>query len=354
MTSFKRFGTSVSEIARFTSYQKTVFFSKAESLSSKSKLTSDQREYPRIVFKSLYKSSPVILRLLPRSTLHNVYLVGDKKNKVLIRINKNPKIYKEFHFLIEIEINKLLKKYALQYVNIFHTDLTRNVIPVDYQVSEFLLGETIYNLSKKKKIGKEIFVDLGKLTARIHKIHTKNFGPFSLNNLLEGKGLIGIYDSWQKYLLCNLEKHVQYCMDYKVFNQDFALKIIKTFIKASKSLPKISPVLLHGDLANHNVFVNKNKISALIDWEDAVSGDPVFDIAFYGSGVFGHDNWLKGFIDGYQSISRLPTEFWLRYWVYFLRISIAKAVARQKNNTQSKIINKRIESAFSALLTLVR
>lgn len=353
MTSFKRIGISPSDILKFTSYQKKVFLPQADRLISKVKYSESFDEYAKEIFKNLYKSSPTKISLFERGTLHYVYLVKDKKNKIVIRINKNNSLYKEFGFLIEEQVNKLLKEHNLPYVNILSIDLSRNVVPVDYQILEFIQGDTLYDLSKKGKLKTSNFVEFGKLIAKIHKTHTQNYGPFSVSSLFKNKNLFGIHKSWQNYLFCNLNKHIKFCVENKIFNKSFGIRLNKTLRIAIKSLSNIQPVLLHGDIANHNVFFNKNKILGLIDWEDTISGDAIYDLAFYGSGAFEKKDWFNGFKKGYESISKLPKDFEFRYLIYFLRISIAKAVVRQKTNAQNKNMNKRIDWAFSALLRLV-
>ena len=73
--------------------------------------------------------------------------------------------------------------------------------------------------------------------------------------------------------------------------------------------------LLHGDLHPRHVYVSGGQVTAIIDWADATSGDPVFDLARvlhaatmerdlpHGFAV------LRGFLDSYADAPWLGPEF---------------------------------------------
>jgi len=90
----------------------------------------------------------------------------------------------------------------------------------------------------------------------------------------------------------------------------------------------MGPVLLHGDLGSHNVFTDGRDVTAVIDWEDALSGDPVFDIAFWAT--FHPDRRHAAFLDGYRAVRALPADFEWRFWLYYLRVALAKTVLRHR------------------------
>ena len=87
-------------------------------------------------------------------------------------------------------------------------------------------------------------------------------------------------------------------------------------------------VLLHGDLGSHNVLTDGDRLLGLIDWEDAVAGDPVYDIAFWAT--FHPAARRTIFLTGYRDVRALPDDFPLRFWLYFVRIALAKAVHRRR------------------------
>lgn len=113
-------------------------------------------------------------------------------------------------------------------------------------------------------------------------------------------------------------------------------KSIKFLFDEHQDLFKnVTPVLLHGDLGNHNfISADGKSISALIDWEDCLIGDPVFDIAYWAT--FFKDNMLDDFLIGYAKINpaispvgETAPKPWRRLgWLYYLRIALSKTVHR--------------------------
>jgi Ser/Thr protein kinase RdoA (MazF antagonist) len=72
----------------------------------------------------------------------------------------------------------------------------------------------------------------------------------------------------------------------------------------------------------------------LIDWEDCLAGDPVFDIAFWAT--FHPERRHDVFLEGYRGVRDLPDDFELRFWLYFLRTALSKTVLRHRFGLQDK------------------
>ena len=71
-------------------------------------------------------------------------------------------------------------------------------------------------------------------------------------------------------------------------------------------------------------------IQGIIDWEDTLIGDPFFDMAMFASFYRMHE-FLVTFCEGYQEERNIQEElFFLNFWMYYLRIVIAKGVLRYK------------------------
>ena len=85
--------------------------------------------------------------------------------------------------------------------------------------------------------------------------------------------------------------------------------------------------LLHGDLGNHNIFVQNNAVTALIDWEDALIGDPAFDVAMWLT--FHPPRRHAAFLQGY-GLAAQEDGFRLRCALSFLRIALSKTVHRHR------------------------
>jgi len=345
--------TSYNDLYR--QHQGRIFFSKADFPYGKHFELNLQDIDIQNIFKQKLGITPISYIPFSRSTLHIVYHISYDSRNFILRINKWSNAYREYNFFIEEWVNKILQNYNLPYVNTICVDVSRIIVPFDYQITEYLEGKTLYELYQLQthKINPVLFYQFGELTGKIHTVKTKHFGFFNIKNIIDNNKGVGIHFQWRKHISKNFGKHLAFCLDKKIITHKMHNDILTLFLSSLFILDEIDPVLLHGDLANHNVFTDGKKILTLIDWEDCLSGDPVYDIAYYGTGSFDHPEWFHSFISGYQSIKKLPSNFQLRYWFYFLRISIVKAVVRYRLGTKGTknlpSIKERIEKSISEL-----
>lgn len=92
----------------------------------------------------------------------------------------------------------------------------------------------------------------------------------------------------------------------------------------------------------------------MIDWEDSLCGDPIFDVAYWGT--FCRDEMRAEFLRGYETVQILPEDFERRYWLYYLRVAISKTVHRHlfgvKDRPGRAPASRRIQKALSRLAGL--
>jgi aminoglycoside phosphotransferase (APT) family kinase protein len=76
----------------------------------------------------------------------------------------------------------------------------------------------------------------------------------------------------------------------------------------------VRPVLLHGDPGFHNLLVHDGRVSALLDWERSLVGDPAQDLAYVRSHVERVIEWPV-FLDAYCAAGGIaPSDDRLRYY----------------------------------------
>ena len=85
--------------------------------------------------------------------------------------------------------------------------------------------------------------------------------------------------------------------------------------------------LLHGDPGTHNICVDpqRRRVTLLLDWEDALVGDPLFDVAMVSS--FQPARRMASFLSGY-GLETPSREEQVLIALYFLRIALSKTVHR--------------------------
>lgn len=347
---------SSSDITQFERFFKKIYFLKTDLAvpkkflkSSKEKQNSDKEIITGVCLKR-FKVKPVKITPYELSSLHRVYKVISDRKIYVFRINALPELFKEFHFFQDIWAMEKLKEKKLPFLKIYLVDVSRKKYTSDFEVLEETKGISLHELWKTNHISPNHIFNFGKLVANIHKIKTSEFGPFHIRSLINNSAQ-GVYNTWREYFLKNLEQHLSLCYKYKIITSG-GVKRIRTLLLTEK-YNLLHPVLLHGDLANHNVFARNGKITALIDWEDSISGDPVYDMAFYITGIYENLNLSSSFIRGYASVSELPPDFDNKFWLYFLRISLCKAIIRHNSKTANSkslpSIKKRINFALSKI-----
>ena len=164
------------------------------------------------------------------------------------------------------------------------------------------------------------------LTARrledVHRIGGEGYGPLSVQ---PDRALTGVHPSWDHYIRARLEAHVETCRLAAAITAPEAVAIARHYRDPVRLAPQ-EVRLLHGDLGGHNVFIQPSGMPALIDWEDALLGDPIFDVASLC--CFHPERRHATVFRALDLDMTLGTELWRRFWLYFLRIAVARTVHR--------------------------
>jgi Ser/Thr protein kinase RdoA (MazF antagonist) len=325
-----------SDITTFGKYQQTLFFSKIDGGYPTGILLPHvqvhKQDIEKIIKETLGKDVLAVSEL-SRRTLHYVYRAKTTDTPYIIRINASGMFFRELQFCVEHWITEELTRRQIPHVDINVVDTARTLVPYDFEIMEEAKGRSLFDIGHEESDVTPHIKELGKFVARIHAIKTERYGPFDVANILKGKA-VGIHETWKKYLLLNLDKHLEYTIMTGILTVAES-DAVKDALRILEHIPCDQPVLLHGDIANHNAFTDGKTMTSLIDWEDAISGDPVFDIAYYATGCFGHDVWLSAFIEGYKSVNQLPEDYEKRFWAYYLRVAVVKAIVRLRYKTSA-------------------
>ncbi len=185
-------------------------------------------------------------------------------------------------------------------------------LEVDGNPIEICVESKIQGVGLDKAIESEdVLRDLGKNLARLHSIRTDGFGALSR----EGKGN---FSSVQELIVDN-----KYIRRDKILpalsGRDADIETVERGYEIMKqeaaSYPQIEPRLLHNDISPQHVLVNGGKISGIIDFESAVGGDPLLELARWDF-KYGKKFPLKHILEGYGSLEISPDDFErrLNFW----------------------------------------
>lgn len=113
----------------------------------------------------------------------------------------------------------------------------------------------------------------------------------------------GKFQSWQAFLADIIEDHDEgyYANWHRLFDESFLERdvferVYERLLQLSEDCPDIR-ALVHNDFQFENVVTDGERITGVIDWANALYGDPLYDVAWLGW-LAAHPGWW--FDDGVE------------------------------------------------------
>lgn len=183
----------------------------------------------------------------------------------------------------EVYITKRMSGYNLLLPKVLSCDFSGKLIDRDYAICEYKEGHNAFYHQRYLTPAQldYLYGELGEYASRIHSVENKEhwFGyppPFSPHKT---------WGSFIKAYMLSLQQDMQ-GHPYLSFPEDVSLPVI-----AERMLPLLEevkvPMLIHGDLWLRNILIQKQgeqyKISAILDWDRSLWGEPYFEWILYGT-----------------------------------------------------------------------
>lgn len=245
--------------------------------------------------------------------------------ETFVRIEDGP----ERDDYIEVESHVLGQVRALGVATpqVFAVDASRERVPFAWQVLESIPHPDLNSVLKRGALDlASVAEDIGAAVGRWQALQPDGFGPFDPARLREEGRLAGFHPSYADYFHLHLERHLRFLTERGFLAADEAQQIAAE-IENHRELLALGPgCLVHKDLALWNILGSADGIAAFIDWDDAISGDPMDDLSLLG--CFYDGAVLARALSGYASVRPLPKEHRRRFWLHLLRNMIVKAVIR--------------------------
>jgi aminoglycoside phosphotransferase (APT) family kinase protein len=167
----------------------------------------------------------------------------------------------------------------------------------------------------------------GAILTRIHSIEPKGFGNLDAEGNGEDSSVADTLDNkWiQEDKMVKVAENVQ--LDPKIVLR--ALEILQTE-KNKYQMDK--PALIHSDYVPKHFLVDKDEITGIIDFENAIGGDPVKDFAywdFFSSDQYPFESLKAGYTD--KSLFGSDFERRLAMWKVFLGVNNLGYYEGEKN-----------------------
>ena len=271
-------------------------------------------------------------------TAHLVYFVDCEKDKVrktlVFRANAWVKWGfedSEISMLAEKIITDTVRRKWVSTNTILEVDISRSVVPFDYQIEEVLQGEDPeryvdenWKFNWSKEDYDRMSYELWQAIAKYSQIQYSGYGIFDEAIIREGK-IQWKNKNFYEYITTNLDIHLEALIWYGVLRSEQKTEIFRIFETHVDLINDCESCLVHHDLADHNLMYNSETkwLWGVFDWEAMVLWDPMLDMGScptWGT----HYPRRQLLIDWYSSVRELPRDYELRMDLYELRTWIWK------------------------------
>jgi hypothetical protein len=164
-----------------------------------------------------------------------------------------------------------------------------------------------------------IAFQIGAAVARWQNLTFSEYGPLD-------ETLRGCHAGYADYFYLRLDQHLAFLVSHDFLTFQQGQEIAAEIANHHSLLQLEQGCLVHKDLALWNILGTPRNITAFIDFDDAISGDPMDDLSLLG--CFHDSAFLGHALAGYQSLRPLPREHQRRFWLHLLRNMIVKSVIR--------------------------
>lgn len=255
---------------------------------------------------------------------------------VFVRVENGPE--KDDHLEIESAVLDQVRRAGIVTPQVFGCDATRSRVPFAWQALERIAAPDLNHWFKLGSLDvPRIAFDIGQAVAKWQAITFAGFGPVEssavASQLRHGVPVakqLGNFNAphprYTDYFHLRLAEHLHFLVSRGFLTTTQSDEILAE-IENHRAMLDLAPgCLVHKDLALWNILGTRDQIAAFIDFDDAISGDPMDDLSLLA--CFHDAAFLQRAFEGYQTIRALPEHHLRRFWLHLLRNMIVKAVIR--------------------------
>ncbi len=245
---------------------------------------------------------------------------------MFIRVENGPE--QDGHLAIESKVVGLVRETGVPVPTVYGCDASRRHAPFAWQALERIEASDLNHWYKAGGLNEaRIAFALGGAVARWQSLTFQGFGTFHATaQTMEGVTLVGHHASYRDYFHTQLARHLTFLFERGFLSDSEKAAIERQVARHDDLLRHAEGCFVHKDLALWNVLGTPDRVAAIIDFDDAISGDAMDDLSLLA--CFHGADFLSAAIDGYRSVRPLPVEYEARFWLHLLRNMIVKAVIR--------------------------
>lgn len=263
----------------------------------------------------------VSVRPGPGQGNHITFLADLPDLPLFIRLDDSPENddYLETESFIQTQVNQT----GVPTPEILCVDASRKQYPFAWQIMRRLNFPDLNQHFKNDKLKlHSIATQIGEAIAHWQGIQPEGFGPFQPSD----SQLKAFHPQYSDYFHLHLDRHLDFLVEQDFLKSSEASEILQIISKNEELLNLPQGCLVHKDLAFWNILGTPEQVHAYIDWDDAISGDPMDDFSLLA--CFHDHEILTLAIHAYEKTRPLPSEYRRRFWLHLLRNMIVKSVIR--------------------------
>lgn len=265
-----------------------------------------------------FKVDAVTLRATASQGNHLTWSAEVAGTPMFIRVENGPE--KDDHLAVESAVMEKVRATGVPVPQVHGVDSSRVESPFAWQALERIESPDLNHWQKQGALDvAKIAFDLGASVATWQSLTFEGFGPLDSD-------LRGYHARYADYFHLRLGSHLDFLVSrgFLTFQQRHE---IEQEIGTHRSLLDLERgCFVHKDLALWNVLGTQDRITAFIDFDDAICGDPMDDLSLLA--CFHDGAFLTRAFEGYASRRALPPNHLRRFWLHLLRNMIVKAVIR--------------------------
>ncbi|WP_395749080.1 phosphotransferase family protein [Prosthecobacter sp.] len=237
---------------------------------------------------------------------------------MFIRVENGPE--KDGHLAIESALLSRVRESGVVTPRVYACDATRTRVPFAWQAMERISSPDLNHWFKQGRLDiPRIAFSIGAAVAQWQHITLPGFGVL-------GESMRGYHPAYADYFHLRLDQHLSFLVSHHFLTPSQSAEILVEIENHRALLDLDTGCFVHKDLALWNILGSENEIAAFIDFDDAISGDPMDDLSLLA--CFHDDAFLRRAFEGYQSLRPLPANHLRRFWLHLLRNMIVKSVIR--------------------------
>ena len=238
--------------------------------------------------------------------------------EMFVRVENGPEM--DGQLAVESAVLERVRETGVSTPQVDGCDASRSRVPFAWQALEKISAPDLNHWHKQGVLEiPNIAFSIGVAVAKWQGLTLPGMG------VLDGS-LNGFHSTYETYYRLRLDQHLGFLVQRGLLTFPERSAIEAVINEHASLLHLEQGCFVHKDLALWNILGSASEVRAFIDFDDAISGDPMDDLSLLA--CFHDAAFLQRAFAGYQSVRPLPQEHRRRFWLHLLRNMIVKAVIR--------------------------